>query len=156
MKGERKKWIKYYLQIYSNRIFTHLYIHCSKCVYLHIYTSTDMRSFGAKLCKLHYFFNFGSTDVSAPTHTNYISQRQQHLTFSSLFSSPCTTLSLGFLLSLSNSLLAALSFLVWLPLFSISSICGTLFLLSLYSTHKTTYIPYLNNPSHKPLVTHKY
>ena len=133
MKGERKKWIKYYLQIYSNRIFTHLYIHCSKCVYLHIYTSTDMRSFGAKLCKLHYFFNFGSTDVSAPTHTNYISQRQQHLTFSSLFSSPCTTLSLGFLLSLSNSRLAALSFLLCGFLFFLFLLYAALFFCSHYT-----------------------
>ena len=133
MKGERKKWIKYYLQIYSNRIFTHLYIHCSKCVYLHIYTSTDVGSFGAKLCKLHYFFNFGSTDMSAPTHTNYISQRQQHLTFSSLFSSPCTALSLGFLLSLSNSLLAALSFLLCGFLFFLFLLYAALFFCSHYT-----------------------
>ena len=133
MKGERKKWIKYYLQIYNNRIFTHLYIHCSKCVYFHIYTSTDVGSFGAKLCKLHYFFNFGSTDVSAPTHTNYISQRQQHLTFSSLFSSPCTTLSLGFLLSLSSSLLAALSFLLCGFLFFLFLLYAALFFCSHYT-----------------------
>ena len=38
---------------YNNHLYIHRYYR--KCLYLHIYTLTDMRSFEAKLCKFHYF-----------------------------------------------------------------------------------------------------
>ena len=56
----------------------------------------------------------------ALTHTNYLSQMWQHFTlfFIFYFSSPCTALSLGYLLSLSDLLLAALSIHLCVPNFS--------------------------------------
>ena len=47
------------------------------------------------------------------SHTLIFSQWQPHFALSFLFSSPHTTLSLGYLLSLSGSLLVALSFLLY-------------------------------------------
>lgn len=46
-----------------NRANNHSY--SSKCVYLHIYISTDVVSFETKLYKFHNFFNFINTDVNA-------------------------------------------------------------------------------------------
>ena len=51
------------IRIYSNRVNKHSY--CSKCVYLHIYTPTDVVSFETKLCKFHNFFYFINTDMNA-------------------------------------------------------------------------------------------
>ena len=51
------------IRIYSNRVNKHSY--CSKCVYLHMYTPTDVVSFETKLCKFHNFFYFINTDMNA-------------------------------------------------------------------------------------------
>ena len=62
--GKRKKKKKTnVIRIYSNRVNKHSY--CSKCVYLHIYTPTDVVSFETKLCKFHNFFYFINTDMNA-------------------------------------------------------------------------------------------
>ena len=63
--GKRKKKKKKtnVIRIYSNRVNKHSY--CSKCVYLHIYTPTDVVSFETKLCKFHNFFYFINTDMNA-------------------------------------------------------------------------------------------
>ena len=44
---------KLMLHNYNNHVYIHDYYR--KCLYLHIYTLTDMCSFEAKLCKFHYF-----------------------------------------------------------------------------------------------------
>ena len=63
MVREKKKKKTNVIRIYSNRVNKHSY--CSKCVYLHIYTPTDVVSFETKLCKFHNFFYFINTDMNA-------------------------------------------------------------------------------------------
>ena len=115
--------------------------------------------------RLKKFFSY----FSLLLHINYFSQRQQHFALSFLFSSPRTSFSLGYLLSKAATLCSLFSIFVsthrflswlssfskWLPLgsslfslvrlpfffLSVSSTCGTLFLLTLYSPHKTTFKP---------------
>jgi len=71
----------------------------------------------------------------AHTHTNYLSQRRQHFALSFLFSSSRTALSWLSSLSLSGSLLAALSFFL----------CGFLFLFFLYNM-RHSFVAALTNP----------
>ena len=63
MVREKKKKKTNVIRINSNRVNKHSY--CSKCVYLHIYTPTDVVSFETKLCKFHNFFYFINTDMNA-------------------------------------------------------------------------------------------
>ena len=81
----------------------------------------------------------------ALTHTNYLSQRWQHFAFSSIFSSPRTSLSLGYLLSLSGCSPFSL---VWLPLFlfSIQYVAPSQNLINLFFIYKS---------SHRLLVAHE-
>ena len=71
----------------------------------------------------------------ALTHANYLSQRRQHFALSFLFSSSRTALSWLSSLSLSGSLLAALSFFL----------CGFLFLFFLYNM-RHSFVAALTNP----------
>ena len=50
---------------YSNRAYLHGYY--SKCANMHIFTPTDVGSFGGKLCKFCHFLYFGRIGVDALT-----------------------------------------------------------------------------------------
>ena len=59
---------------YSNCAYLHGY--CGKCVNMHIFTHTDVGSFGGKLCKFCPFLYFGRTAVDVlwlHSKSNYIS-----------------------------------------------------------------------------------
>ena len=53
VRERKKKYIYIYIYIVIHNYNSHVYLHgyCSKCVNIHIFTPTDVGSFGGKLYK---------------------------------------------------------------------------------------------------------
>ena len=68
LKGEREKKI-IDIHSYGNRVYLHDY--CNKCVYIHIFTPTDVGSFGEKLCKFCTILTLSTLGTSADALNNY-------------------------------------------------------------------------------------
>ena len=66
---EKKKELKILLQINSDCGYMRNY--CSKMVYLHIFTSTDVGAFWAKMLIYDHFFNFRLTLMGSNFHTSH-------------------------------------------------------------------------------------